>query len=198
MPGGQRGGSSPSDALDTDANPSCLTEEKDRLSQRAPRRGGATRTAPRDHARSGTPDGEGVIPVLARTVRQVEAAAQRGKVRPSQRTAYQVVALLVREERARVKADTTISESERTAMLTRLEGIATILAKTAARDTSLLELLTDGAVVSSAAIDLKNDLLRAAGREPEPEPTPVVSPTCLLYTSPSPRDRTRSRMPSSA
>ena len=25
-----------------------------------------------------------------------------------------------------------------------------------------------------------------------------VSPTCLLYTSPSPRDRTRSRMPSSA
>ena len=64
MPGGQRGGSSPSDALDTDANPSCLTEEKDRLSQRAPRRGGATRTAPRDHARSGTPDGEGVIGVL--------------------------------------------------------------------------------------------------------------------------------------
>ena len=31
--------------------------------------------------------------------------------------------------------------------------------------------------------------------------TPIVSPmvgTCLLYTSPSPRDRTRSRMPSSA
>ena len=25
-----------------------------------------------------------------------------------------------------------------------------------------------------------------------------MSPTCLLYTSPSPRDRTRSRMPSSA
>ena len=27
---------------------------------------------------------------------------------------------------------------------------------------------------------------------------PRQSPTCLLYTSPSPRDRTRSRMPSSA
>ena len=26
----------------------------------------------------------------------------------------------------------------------------------------------------------------------------VISKTCLLYTSPSPRDRTRSRMPSSA
>ena len=27
---------------------------------------------------------------------------------------------------------------------------------------------------------------------------PLVALTCLLYTSPSPRDRTRSRMPSSA
>eukprot|EP00656_Telonema_subtile_P033457 TRINITY_DN37109_c0_g1_i1.p1 TRINITY_DN37109_c0_g1~~TRINITY_DN37109_c0_g1_i1.p1 ORF type:complete len:104 (+),score=12.03 TRINITY_DN37109_c0_g1_i1:109-420(+) len=27
---------------------------------------------------------------------------------------------------------------------------------------------------------------------------PSLPPTCLLYTSPSPRDRTRSRMPSSA
>jgi len=105
-------------------------------------------------------------------VRQVEAAAQRGKVRPSGRTAYQVVALLVREERARVKADTTVPESERVAMLSRLDGIATILAKTAARDTSLLELLADGAFVSPSAVDLKNDLLRAAGREPAPEPEP--------------------------
>ncbi len=105
-------------------------------------------------------------------MRQVEAAAQRGKVRPSGRTAYQVVALLVREERARVKADTTAPESERVAMLSRLDGIATILAKTAARDTSLLELLAEGAFVSPQAVDLKNDLLRAAGREPAPEPEP--------------------------
>ena len=42
----------------------------------------------------------------------------------------------------------------------------------------------------SAGIDVK-----LAG----PIPTPAVSfLTCLLYTSPSPRDRTRSRMPSSA
>ena len=36
--------------------------------------------------------------------------------------------------------------------------------------------------------------------EPTPEPTqtPEEAKTCLLYTSPSPRDRTRSRMPSSA
>ena len=31
-----------------------------------------------------------------------------------------------------------------------------------------------------------------------PQPEAAVLPTCLLYTSPSPRDRTRSRMPSSA
>ena len=32
----------------------------------------------------------------------------------------------------------------------------------------------------------------------ETSPTTQTHPTCLLYTSPSPRDRTRSRMPSSA
>ena len=32
----------------------------------------------------------------------------------------------------------------------------------------------------------------------QPEQTTQTHPTCLLYTSPSPRDRTRSRMPSSA
>ena len=31
-----------------------------------------------------------------------------------------------------------------------------------------------------------------------PEPSMKEFNTCLLYTSPSPRDRTRSRMPSSA
>ena len=30
------------------------------------------------------------------------------------------------------------------------------------------------------------------------EVTPEVTPDCLLYTSPSPRDRQKSRMPSSA
>jgi hypothetical protein len=112
------------------------------------------------------------MPVLAKAVRQVEAAAQRGKVRPRDRTAYQVIALLVREERARVRTDPAVSEAERTAVLGRLDGIATILAQTAARDTSLLALLADDAAVSSAAVGLKNEMLRAAGREPEPDEEP--------------------------
>jgi hypothetical protein len=147
------------------------------LAQRAPRHSGTPRTTSRDRRRPRARDDEGIIPVLAKTVRQVEAAAQRGKVRPSGRTAYQVVALLVREERARVKADTFLPEAERAAVLTRLDGIATILAKTAARDTSLLALLAEDAVVSSAAVSLKTDMYRAAGREPEPveEPQPEVA-----------------------
>jgi SNF2-related domain/Helicase conserved C-terminal domain len=143
------------------------------LAQRAQRRAGARPSTSRDRRRPHAGDDEGIIPVLAKTARQVEAAAQRGKVRPNSRTAYQVVALLVREERARVRADTSSSEAERTSVLTRLDGIATILAKTAVRDTSLLELLAEDAVVPPSAIDLKNDMLRAAGREPEPEPEPV-------------------------
>lgn len=99
----------------------------------------------------------------------------RGKVRPSGRTTYQVVALLVREERARLKADPELTEARRTAELTRLDGIATILAKTGVRDTSLLELLAEGHPVSPDARDLKNDLLRAAGREADAvaDPEPV-------------------------
>ena len=41
------------------------------------------------------------------------------------------------------------------------------------------------------------DRLREAGAQPE-EIDFVMCTHCLLYTSPSPRDRTRSRMPSSA
>ncbi|WP_404349561.1 DEAD/DEAH box helicase [Phycicoccus jejuensis] len=121
---------------------------------------------------------------MARTVRQVEAAAGRGHVRPSQRTTFQVLALLVREERARLKGDPSVPESERTATMTRLDGIATILAKTAARDTSLLQLLAEDAVVPPEAHDLKNDMLRSAGREPEPEPEP---PAPSADDAPAPR-----------
>ncbi len=109
-------------------------------------------------------DNEGIIPVLARAVREVEAAVQRGSVTPSVRTKFQVVALLVREERARVKKDDS-SEAEKAGQLKRLDGVATILAKTAARDTSLLVLLAEDAVVSDAAKRLRREMLAAAGVE---------------------------------
>jgi hypothetical protein len=142
------------------------------LARRGQRQSGSTRTAPRNQRRVRELDNEGIIPVLARAVREVEAQAQRGRVQPGGRTKFQVVALLVREERARVKTDDSIAEAHRTAELKRLDGIATILAKTAARDTSLLSLLDEEAVVSESAKSLKREMLLAAGMEPPPEEIP--------------------------
>ncbi|MDQ1614274.1 MAG: hypothetical protein QOJ60_213, partial [Actinomycetota bacterium] len=113
--------------------------------------------------------------MLARAVREVEAAAERGQVKPSVRTKFQVVALLVRRERARVREETG-SETDRTEQLKRLDGIAMILAKTAARDTSLLALLAEDAVVSDAARSLTRDMLRDAGIDEPHEVTPTEPP----------------------
>jgi hypothetical protein len=106
----------------------------------------------------------------------VEAAARRGSVTSSARTTFQVVALLVREERARVKADEAITEARRGEQLKRLDGIATILATTAARDTSLLQLLAEDAVVSPAARSLRREMLSTAGIEAAPEPVAPPEP----------------------
>ncbi len=141
------------------------------------RTGTATRTATRgngggQHRRGRDLDNEGIIPVLARAVREVETVAQRGPVKHVARVKFQVVALLMREERARVKAATDISESQRAEQLKRLDGIATILAKTTARDTTLLALLAEDATVGDAARSMKREMLAAAGVE---EPEEVVA-----------------------
>lgn len=119
---------------------------------------------------------EGIIPQLARAVREVEAAVARRSAMPEVRAKFQVVALLAREERARVKADTELSDSRRGEELKRLDGIATILAQTAARDSTLFTLLDENAEMSETAKAVRRELLRKAGAEPEPEPEPVVEP----------------------
>ena len=124
--------------------------------------------------RSRGTDDVGVIPVLARAVREVEGAAERGKVGPSNRTKFQVIALLMREERARAKADREVTEAERTEVLKRLDGVATILAKTAARDTSLIQLLAEETAVTDAARTLRRDMLLAAGAELSPDELIIV------------------------
>ena len=99
--------------------------------------GGRARSRPRSRD-----DDAPIIPILARKVREVEAKAQSGaKLGPTNRTKYQVIALLMREERARVKGDKELTDANRAELLKRLDGIAQILAKTAARDTSLITLL---------------------------------------------------------
>jgi superfamily II DNA or RNA helicase len=157
--------------------------EEESLARRVRRRSGATRTATRAPAqnqvqrngRARDRDNEGIIPILARAVREVESAAERGPLRPAARVKFQAVALLAREARSAVKTDQSTTEARRASELKRLDGIGTILAKTAARDTSLLSLLAEDASVSDAVHDLKQDMLRAAGVEPEPEREQVAA-----------------------
>lgn len=106
-----------------------------------------------------------IIPILARKVREVESKAQKGKVGPTNRTKFQVIALLMREERAKAKAATDIAEPARAERLKRLDGIAQILAKTAARDTSLISLLEPDASVSPVAQRFRRDWLLESGAE---------------------------------
>ena len=110
-----------------------------------------------------------LIPILARKVREVEAKAQRGKLGPTNRTKFQVIAFLVREERARVKADGEVTDSARAELLKRLDGVATILAKTAARDTSLIQLLEVDQATSPVARRMRRDWLIESGAELPPE-----------------------------
>ena len=110
-----------------------------------------------------------IIPILARKVREVEAKAQRGKLGPTNRVKFQVIAFLVREERARVKADTSVTDAARVELLKRLDGVATILAKTAARDTSLIQLLEVDQATSPVARRMRRDWLLESGAELPPE-----------------------------
>jgi len=138
------------------------------------RQTGARRSAPRKQRRAQHHSGDAVS-ALARTAREVEAAAQRGRVTPAVRTKFQAVALLLRDERARAQAAAG-SDSHRTVQLKRLDGIAAILAATAVQDAGLLALLADGSDVSDAARSLKRDMMRDLGIEPAPE-EPAPAPT---------------------
>ena len=130
------------------------------------RQKGARRTVPPKQRRVRHRDD--VVSVLSRTVREVESAAQRGRVTPAVRTKFQAVALLLRDERARVQAAPG-NGSRRAEQLKRLDGIAAILATTAVRDAGLLALLAEDASVSDAARSLKREMLRDLGIEPAPE-----------------------------
>lgn len=134
----------------------------------------STARKPSSRRRSGSSarrdDDAPLIPILARKVREVEAKAQRGKLGPTNRVKFQVIAFLVREERARVKADEEVPAAARAELLKRLDGVATILAKTAARDTSLIQLLEVDQATSPVARRMRRDWLLESGAElPEDE-----------------------------
>ena len=112
---------------------------------------------------------QGVLPVLAKAVRDVELAVQRGRIGPSIRGTFQAAALLMREERGRIQAG-DLSEARRTEQLKRLDGVAAILARTAPRDATLLALLTPDAELLPETRSVLRELRLAAGIEPPAEP----------------------------
>ena len=121
------------------------TAEEESLARTGQRQTGVRRTAPRQPRRVRPRDD--AVAVLAQAAREVEAAARRGPVTPAVRTKFQAVALLLRDERARVWAAAG-SEGHRAGQLRRLDGIATILAAAAVRDAGLLALLAEDSGVS--------------------------------------------------
>jgi hypothetical protein len=67
------------------------------VARRGQRQPSARRATPRSQRRVRERDNDGIIPVLARAVREVEAAVQRGPVMPSVRTTFLFVGVLWRE-----------------------------------------------------------------------------------------------------
>ncbi|GAB6902091.1 hypothetical protein JCM9957A_51810 [Kineosporia succinea] len=142
------------------------------------RQGGQSRQAGQSRQRQQTARQPGrtqrrpvdIMAVLASAAREIETAAQRGRVTPSVRTRFQVVAGLLREEKTRVKAAPAGRAAEQ--QLKRLDGLAQILATTAVQDSALLALLADDAPLSAAAREMRRDMLEAGGVAPAPEPEP--------------------------
>jgi hypothetical protein len=123
--------------------------------------------------------------VLARSVREVESALRSGRVTPATRTKFQAVALLLREERARVRTEENSSDARRAERLKRLDDIATTLAMTAVRDPALLALLAEDAIVSDEARSLARDVLRKAGSKTGPETDVDEAPPVEVPAAPT-------------
>lgn len=128
-------------------------------------RGGQRRSTNRKSNRSNRrhTDNEGMIPVLAQTLRDIERSVEQGAVTNGVKARFHAAALLLREERARVKADEEASENQRSQQLKRLEGLAQILATTAARNPVLMMLVPEEAEISDDARWAKAEMMRAAG-----------------------------------
>ena len=116
------------------------------------------------------------MPVLAKAVREIENAVARGQVTTSHHSRYQAIALLARQERARVKSDSEMNDGQRDNLMRRLDGVGQILAQIAARHPSFFNLLQEDAEVSEGTRRWQREMLAAAGIEAEPEQEVAPSP----------------------
>ncbi len=140
---------------------------------------------------------DGILPILAKAVREVERAVDREQVTSAQHARFQAVALLARAERARVRADAARTEAQRNTELRRLDGVATILARIATREPSLFYLLDEDAEVSDATRRIQRELQVAAGVDPTPEPDvhrSAADPVARTERKPAPRSVVAAQM----
>jgi hypothetical protein len=121
--------------------------------------------------------------VLAKAVREIETAYERKQVTAGLESKFQAVALLVREERARVRADSSVSDALRDTLLKRLEGVATILAQIAAREPALFSVLQDDAEITDSTRRRQREMQLAAGLEPVTD-NEVASPVTRTAARP--------------
>ncbi|HVT64213.1 MAG TPA: DEAD/DEAH box helicase [Mycobacteriales bacterium] len=118
---------------------------------------------------------QGPLAVLAISL----ANLGRARVTPSMRAEFQAAALLLREQRVEAKT-APMSPAARAAMQKRVEGLAASLARVAARDGSLFELLAEGAPLLPGTNDAIRMLRSKAGLavaekdDEEPAPPPSV------------------------
>ncbi|MGN6474680.1 MAG: DEAD/DEAH box helicase, partial [Mycobacteriales bacterium] len=107
---------------------------------------------------------QGPLAVLAISL----ANLGRARVTPSMRAEFQAAALLLREQR--VEANTApMSPAQRAARQKRVEGLAASLARVAARDGSLFQLLAEGAPILPGTNDALRLLRSKAGIAAAPE-----------------------------
>jgi SNF2 family DNA or RNA helicase len=91
------------------------------------------------------------------------------------RARFQAVALLLRVQRAQATT-APMSPAQRTAMQKRVEGLAATLARVAARDTTLFELLADGTPMLPGTREAVRELRVKAGLPVGPEPVDPPAP----------------------
>ena len=115
--------------------------------------------------------------VLTRAVGDVQNSLRSGRVTPAMRAKFQAVALMLRDERARIRTAEGSTDRQRTEQLKRLDEVAKTLAMTAVRNAELLALLDENAVVSSEARSLEREMLRKAGIETVVEEPPPAEPS---------------------
>ncbi len=114
------------------------------------------------------------MPVLAEAVREIETAVERKQVTGGHHSRFQAVAMLIREERGRIRTDASVTGARRDTQLKRLDGVATSLAQVAAREPSFFSLLQEDADIPESTRRMQRQLQLAAGLEVKPaEPVAV-------------------------